>query len=411
VRIVYLHQYLVTPAMYGGSRPYEMARRLARFGHEVHVVTSRREAENEGAGGWTSTEEDGFRAHWIPVPYSQRMGYRERMVAFSRFSVLAAPRAARLRPDIVLASSTPLTVALPGVYAAKRNRVPMVFEVRDLWPAMPIAMGALKNPLSIAAARRLERFAYQHARHVVALSPTMKEAIVATGYPTERVTVIPNSCDLSLFDIGPEHGQEVRARFAWLGQRPLVLYAGTLGRVNGVAYLARLARATLDRDPEVRFLVVGKGSEEEVVRCTAEQLGVSGKNFFAIPGVPKADVPALFSAATIATSLFVDLDEMWANSANKFFDALAAARPVAINYGGWQAELITETGCGLVLDPHDINGAAERLVTAIRDPAWLTRAGAAARRLGQERFDRERLAAQLDQLLRDVVAAPRRSGQ
>jgi glycosyltransferase involved in cell wall biosynthesis len=134
------------------------------------------------------------------------------------------------------------------------------------------------------------------------------------------------------------------------------------------------------------------------------------QNFFMTPGVPKAEIPALLSAADIATSLVIDLEPLWANSANKFFDAFAAGKPVAINYGGWQAEVLIETGAGLVLDPHDIEGAADVLVAAIRDPSWLTAAGAAARRAGRERFDRDTLALELDRLLRRAVAAGSPSG-
>jgi glycosyltransferase involved in cell wall biosynthesis len=130
----------------------------------------------------------------------------------------------------------------------------MVFEVRDLWPELPIAVGALKSPLSIMAARRLERFAYDHACRIIALSPGMKEGIVRTGYPSDRVTVIPNSCDFDLFDVGPEPGRAFRARHAWLQDRPLVVYTGTLGEINKVEYLAQLAASVATRDPLVAAL-------------------------------------------------------------------------------------------------------------------------------------------------------------
>lgn len=409
--IVYIHQYFNTPAMAGGTRSYEMARRLVRFGHEVHMITTDRSTGDERDGrsrrrrqGWTRTEEAGIHVHWLPAPYANRMSYRDRLRSFLRFALTASPQAKRLRPDVVFATSTPLTVALPAVYAAKRNRVPMVFEVRDLWPELPIAVGALKNPVMIAAARWLERFAYRHSRRIVALSPGMKDGIVANGYPPENVSVIPNSCDFELFDIDPQAGREFRRRHEWLGDRPLVVYTGALGLLNGVDFLARVAAGVRDRDAEVRFLVVGTGQEEKKVRQTAADLGVLDRTFFMIPSLPKHDMPALLSAANIATSLFIDLKEMWANSANKFFDALAAGRPIAINYGGWHADLLTTSEAGLVLDVNDPVAAADRLVGALRDPQWLHRAGSAARQLGRDRFNRDDLATQLELVLREAIS-------
>jgi glycosyltransferase involved in cell wall biosynthesis len=176
-----------------------------------------------------------------------------------------------------------------------------------------------------------------------------------------------------------------------------VIYTGTLGKINGVGYLAKIASAMLSRDPEVRFLVIGSGIDESNVRQTAAGLGVLNKNFFMLPDVPKSEVPEILATATIATSLFVDLKEMWANSANKFFDALAARKPIAINYGGWHAELIKD-GAGLVLDPQDTEVAADRLAAGLHDPAWLQRASEEAGRLG-EQFSRDRMARELETVL------------
>jgi glycosyltransferase involved in cell wall biosynthesis len=400
VRILYLHQYFNTPSMAGGTRSYEMARRLVDRGHEVQMITSRRSATGTG---WTESEEAGIHVHWCNVPYSNHMSFRRRIQAFFEFAWRAARKAASLPGDLVFATSTPLTIALPAVWAARKQSIPMVFEVRDLWPEMPIAVGALRSRPAIAAARWLERFAYRNAARVVALSPGMKDGVVAAGYPADRVTVIPNSCDRQLFQVDETAGQVFRRRYPWLGDRPLVVYAGTLGLINGVDYLARLAAAVRARDPEVRFLVVGDGREEGRVRREAEQLGVWERNFFMLPPIPKAEMPALLSAADLATSLFLDIEQMWANSANKLFDALAAGRPIAINHQGWLADMIHETGCGLVLDPHDLASAADRLVSALHDRFWLAGARRAAGQAAEERFDRDRLAAQLEAVLLDVV--------
>jgi hypothetical protein len=63
VRITYIHQYFTTPAMAGGTRSYEMARRFVEWGHEVHMVTSdiRPDATRKG---WYRTEEAGIQVHF-----------------------------------------------------------------------------------------------------------------------------------------------------------------------------------------------------------------------------------------------------------------------------------------------------------------------------------------------------------
>jgi glycosyltransferase involved in cell wall biosynthesis len=170
-----------------------------------------------------------------------------------------------------------------------------------------------------------------------------------------------------------------------------------------VDYLVRVAAFVRKIAPEVRFLVLGDGAERVKVRRAAETEGVFEKSFFMMDKVPKSAMPAVLSAADIATSLFVDLPQMWANSANKFFDALASGTPVAINYQGWQADLLRETGAGLVLDSVKAEAAADLLVRTLRDRTRLRQAGVAARKLAEERFSRDLLARQLEGVLLEAV--------
>jgi len=402
MRILYLHQYFNLPSDPGGTRSYEMARRLVEAGHDVFMITTDRFGRCPGKG-WQITKESGIDVHWLPLPYDNRMSYPLRIKVFFQFAIKAGICAALIPADVVFATSTPLTIAIPGVFSAKFQRIPMVFEVRDLWPELPIALGVLKG-IMIPPARWLERFAYRNAEKVVALSPTMKEGVVRAGCADERVSVIPNSSDVELFGVSKEACVEFRASHEWLQNRSLVLYGGTLGMINGVSWLAEMAAEVMKIDPTVRFLVVGDGAERERVRHTAERLGVLWNNFFMMDPVPKREMPAILSAASVAISLFIDLPEMWANSANKFFDAIAAGRPVAINYAGWQAELLWETGAGLVLPVGDIPGSARMLIDFLADPDRVNKASRAARKLAETHFNRDHLARKLEYVLQEAVA-------
>ena len=389
--------------MSGGTRSYEMARRLVAVGHQVEMITSKRDVTDSAARDWLKTEESGIHIHWLPVPYANAMSYRARIGAFFKFAIGAARKATSLPADVVFATSTPLTIALPGIYAARRQGIPMVFEVRDLWPELPIAVGALRNPVVIGAAQLLEWMAYHASAHIVALSSGMAEGVIRRGIPAERVTVIPNSSDVELFDVPPERGDVIRERLGLSPEQPLIVYTGTFGLINGVDYLVELAAAMREIAPEVRFLLIGKGAEVPKVTQQARELGVLNHTLWIWEPVPKAQMPDVLAAATVATSVFVPLKPMWNNSANKFFDALAAGKPVAINYGGWQADLLRETGAGIVLPSEDVGQAALLLADFVHDTDRLQKASAAARKLAYTRFSRDILAAELETVLQGVV--------
>lgn len=391
MRIVYLHQYFSPPDVPAGSRSYEMALRFAAAGHDVHVVASSRIEESTIVPRVRPPDPEGVTVHWIPVRYETHMGFARRMWAFVAFAARAAWRARRLKADVVLASSTPLTIALPGVFAKRGKRAPMVFEVRDLWPEVPIAMGALKHPVLRWAAGRLEQFAYRHADAIIALSPGMADGVIRAGVPADKVSVVPNACDNAQFDVPGEVGEAFRNARPWLRDRPLVVYAGTLGRANGVGYLARLAHEVSRIDDDFRFLIVGDGPERASVAQLASDLGVLDRTFFMEGWVPKSSVPAVMSAADLSVSVFLPVRELEHNSANKFFDTLAAGRPVAVNYGGWHADLIRDHDLGVILDPTDLTSAATSLVSFVRSGPRIEAARANARRLADDRFDRDRL--------------------
>jgi glycosyltransferase involved in cell wall biosynthesis len=391
MKIVYLHQYFNTPDTTGGTRSFEMARRWVEAGHEVHVVTTATEPTSDRGHLWTTTREAGAHVHWCQIPYDNAMGDRARMKAFLRFVFKAAPRARGLKGDVVFATSTPLTIILPALYATLFRRTPIVFEVRDLWPEIPIAVGRLGNPLLRFLARLLERVAYRSSRQIVALSEGMAAGVRATGIPADKIVVAPNSCDVEMFDVPSSTGVQYRASLPWLGTRPFIVYCGALGEINDVCYLVRLAARMRAVDPQVAFGIYGAGKEEAKVKTLATEMGVLDVNFFMMGEVLKKEMPSILSAATMATSVVLPMPELLANSANKFFDALAAGRPVAINHGGWQADILQSTGAGISLDPLDMDRAADQLNAFLQDPQQMAAARVAGRLLASDEFSRDRI--------------------
>lgn len=401
MKIIYLHQYFNTPAMSGGTRSYEMARRLVGAGHEVHIITSWRDASEQKS--WYLEEIEGIQVHWLPVPYSNHMSYKQRIIAFFKFAILSCRKSMSLGGDVIFATSTPLTIAIPAVLAAKRNKIPMVFEVRDLWPELPIAMGALRNPMIRWLAYRLERFSYKNSARVVALSPGMRDGVVATGYPSDKVHVIPNSSDLDRFYPGIVGGEHIRSQLKGLSGRKLVVYTGTFGHINGVEYFVRMAAAAKALELNLFFWAVGAGVERDKLEKLARELDVWDSYFLISPPVPKASVPVILGAADVACSLFLPIQAMWANSANKFFDSLASGTAIAINYGGWQADLLNRTNAGVVLDPNDPIMGAQTLASLLDDKQRLQEMGKNARMLAESEFSRDVLAGKLENVLRLAI--------
>ena len=404
VLITYVHQYFTTPTQGGGTRSFEMGRRLVQMGHTVRMITTRRES---GFGGWSVSEVEGLEVHELGVPYSNSMGNARRIAAFLHFAAAASIRVASLPTDVILATSTPLTVAIPGMIGAAFRRRPLVFEVRDLWPDVPIALGALRSPVTRWLARVLERTAYANSRHVIALAPGMREDIIAKGVEPEKVSVIPNGCDLDLFEADSSAYAAVRAAHPGLGDGPLVVFAGTIGRANGLGYLVEVACHMRRISPRTRFAVVGDGPERPSVADHAKRLGVLGETMFFAGHVSKHDAARWIIASDAVVCLFTGPRVVWKDAVqNKFFDALAAGKPTASNFEGFQSIVARDAGIGIVMDPASPSRGAQQLHSMLSDSEWRRQAAERSSVLAKNAFSRDRLAAELERVLIAAAARP-----
>ena len=391
MRITYIHQHFVLPGEPGGSRPYEFARRMAAGGHEVTMICGRDEAMDKTV--------DGIHVRRLAIPYRNEMSKRERIVSFLNFLVRASAVAARVPADVIYASSTPLTVAVPGIVAKFTQRAPLVAEIRDLWPEVPIKLGYLNNPVAIFLAKQLEKAFYAASSEVVALSPSMADGVKEVA-PKKRVTVIPNASDFERFDVPAEQRAAFRKEQGW-GDDVVAVYAGGFGMSYQLEWLVDLA-AQLRRDgvENVRFVLLGQGSDSDALYQRAENAGLDADAMF-LGRQPKEDVAKYVSAADIALSPLRDDPCLEGNSLNKVFDAMAASRPVVFNHGGWLEEAATEHDAGWRLS-RDIPAAAKRFAEIISDRDEMRAAGQRNRELGEKRFARDSLYSQLIEVLNRV---------
>jgi glycosyltransferase involved in cell wall biosynthesis len=395
VRILYLHQFFVTREGTGGTRSYEFARRLVEAGHEVVMLTAAGSGARErSVDGIEVVEVRGGHRDYVRAT---GVGYARRTVGFARFAVAATVAALRVaRPDVVFATSPPLTMALPALAASRRWRAPLVFEVRDLWPEAPIQMGALRSPVAQRLARRLERTVYRGAAEVVALSPGMVEGVVATGVAPERVALIPNASDLDVFSPDLDPG-DLRARLD-LGDAFVCSYFGTMGEANDLTQVVEAAALLRDRGvDDVRFVLQGDGKRRAALEREVRERGLG--SVVLLPAGDKQATARLAAASDACMTIFKDVPILATNSPNKLFDTFAAGRPAIVNTDGWQRTLVEEHEAGVFARPGDPADLAERVLLLRDDPDLARRYGENARRLAEREFDRSLLADRLRAVL------------
>lgn len=381
MRLLYIVQYFNFPDQTGSTRPYDLASSFVKQGIDVTILTS--DESGKAKQKWTLIERDGLKVFRLNCPYDNKMSFIKRMSAFFKFFTHASVKLFSIDYDVLLASSTPLSNGIPALISKSFRRKPYIFEVRDVWPGVPIAMGYFKNSVVQKFLYWLEKRIYNKAAVIVPLSTGMEENIYRR-YPNNKTVVIPNISELNRFS---KVDKSVSIDFPQ--GKKVLLYAGTFGNVNGLSYVNKLAKETLSLDPDLWYYLIGKGKEKDDNIKEAEELGVLNKNVFYFDPVKKEDLPFLYNNCTVGSSFVIDVAALWDNSANKFFDTLAARKPIVINHKGWQADTIKDKNIGYVLPPTVSHETAERFVAYMNDEDLLREQGERAFSLAEQEYSLE----------------------
>lgn len=350
MKLVYLHQYFKFPDEMGGTRSYDLAKSFVKKGNSVTILSSTSDIIYKTKQRWLIIDRDGLSINYIYLPYDNQLSYAKRILVFAQFLYYSSLRLLELDFDLVLATSTPLTIGIPALIKKWKHTTPFIFEARDVWPEAVIAIGAIKNKVAQKFLFYLEKTIYKNAAAIVLLSTDMQNSIVSR-YPeiceNKPVVVIENISEIDrFFNVSNPVCLEKVIGF---NPRFSILYAGTFGRVNGLDYVINMAEKILKLDSSIVFILLGEGSTKKEVIKFAKEKGVFNKNVFIMDAISKQDLPAWYYSVDIGSSFVIPIKALWANSANKFFDTLAASKPVLINHEGWQAEVIRNDNIGYVL--------------------------------------------------------------
>ena len=394
MRILYFHQYFTTPSGSGGIRSYELARHALAHGHHVTMVCG----AIVGAGldlpeirpGLRHGMVDGIAVYQFNLPYSNRMGLLQRTLVFMKFSMHGIRLALQQDYDLLFATSTPLTAGIPGIAMKLCGRSkPFVFEVRDLWPELPKAMGAIRNPVLLGAMSLLEWLSYRAADACIGLAPGIVEGIRKRSRAGLPVACVPNGCDLDLFTPGD------RAQLSLPGlskQDFVAVYTGTHGPANGLDAVLDAAAVLQSRGfPQIKLVLIGDGKNKEALRKRAQDEGLANVCF--VDPIPKRTLCALLGNVDCGMQVLANVEAFYfGTSPNKFFDYLAAGRPILINYPGWLAGLIEQHNAGIAVPADNPAAFADALIHLATHSDACAEMGRNARRLAETEFSRTTLA-------------------
>jgi len=405
VRILFLSDNFPPEGNAPATRLWEHATRWVQAGHQVTVITC---APNFPEGRifdgyqnrWRQVEDmEGIRVVRVKTYITANEGFLKRTLDYMSFMLMAFVMGLlERRPDVVVATSPQFFSAIAGWALSIAKWRPFVFELRDLWPASIMAVGAMKKTLSIRMLEKVELFLYRRAAAIIPVTYAFKDDLVERGIPEGKIHVVRNGVDLEKYRPIPRD-QELAAEYQ-LADAFIAGYLGTHGMAHALDKVVEAAEQ-LRHDSRVVFFFAGSGAERGKVERLVEEKKLT--NVRLIPRQPKEKMPALWSLCDVTIVPLKDNPVFSTVIPSKIFEAMAMGVPIVMSLPKGEAtSIVREQKIGVCLPPEDSSRLAQVLVELAldQDQLELFRKNSASAAL---RFSRDEMAQKMADLLERVV--------
>lgn len=371
LRFLILTQYFPPETGAPQIRLAAMVREFVRLGHEVEVVTA---LPNYPTGRIRPEYRGKYyvREFWEGVPVHRVWLYAatgtgiRRMLNYASFtagSIFGLLRAQK--PDYIFIESPPLFLSVPAFMAASCWRVPMIFNVADLWPDSVQELGLLRDGAVLRFATWLEKWSYRKASHVNVVTEYIRDVLIAKkGVPASKILFLPNGVDISLFK--PRAPDQALSCELGLSTKKVILYAGTLGISNGLQVALDAMKLLQDDLPDAQLVFIGGGSEYDQLETSASHLGLKNVTFL-LPQTPEY-VARLYSVAYAGFTSLRNLPFAEGTRPSKVYPIMASGKAVIYSGSGEGAHLVEEANAGLVVTPEDPDALAVAIKTLVSRP-------------------------------------------
>ena len=402
MNIIYLCQYFVPEPAAPAARVAELSRAWVKAGHQVTVLTGMPNHPNgivqEKYRGRLVAREclDGITVlrNWLYA--TPNHGFVKKTLNHLSFMLSAVLLGLpRLGPaDVLIVSSPSFFSVFSALFISWLRRIPFVFEVRDLWPAVFADLGVVTNPLLIKFLEFWEMFLYRRAARVVTVTESFRYVLIERGLQAQKVVTISNGANVDFFHPG-ERDNAVRSEHG-LSDRFVASYLGAHGISHAVETVLRAADILRDRK-DITFMLAGEGAMKTRLLALKETMGL--ENVLMLPAQPKERMPDLYRASDVCLVSLRDVPLFKAFVPSKMFEIMACGVPIVGAVRGEASEILTRSGSARLVAPESAEELARAIEWMQAHPHERARMAASGREFVSAHYDRGKLAGQYMQVL------------
>lgn len=407
MNITYYSHYFSPEIGAPSARIYDLSQQWLQANHQVSVVTC---FPNHPTGqlypGYTLSRYmaeniDGINVHRNWSYITPNKGFIKKTLGHVSFwpSAALSSKKKGANADVVIGTSPTFFAAMGAIGLAQKQKIPFIMEVRDLWPAIFVELGVLKNRQIIGLLERWEMWMYKRATKIVTVTNAFRENLITRGITPEKIHTIPNGADINYWQ--PTQTAPTLRQKLNLKDRFVVLYIGAHGISQALSHILDSA-ALLRTNPDIHFLFVGDGAEKEMLQQRTQQLGLSNVTFHG--SVAKEEVKDFYALADVCLIPLRDIPLFDTFIPSKMFEIMSMARPIIGSVRGEPANILQASGGAIVVPPEDSQAIAAAILTLQQQPNRCAELSASGRKYVSSHYSRQHLANEYIDVLDSAIA-------
>lgn len=357
------NHYAITPNLPGGTRHFDFGKELVKRGHKVTIFASsfhhnlHQDTKEYKKDGFIIEDYEGVRFVWLKT-FPCSVNDWKRVINMLSYSIRAYKVAGDLeieKPDIIIGSSVHLFAVFAAYLLSKKYKTPFIMEVRDLWPQTLIDMGMSKWHPFVIILGILEKFLYKRANKIITLLPKANEYIEKLGVTKNKIVWIPNGVDLERFKANEDNSHLKYDKSCFI-----ITYTGAIGKANNLDVLVEAAEILKKDYPEIKFILVGNGTEKERLVRIVDENNLDNVEFS--EAVSKNEVSKILYKSDALILLLRNFSlYKYGISLNKLFDYLASGKPIIFSSNSVNNP-VEEAKAGITVPSDDPNKIAESVI-------------------------------------------------
>jgi glycosyltransferase involved in cell wall biosynthesis len=396
------------------ARIYDLSRQWVALGHSVQVVTcfpnhpTGQVYPGYEPGTYMHEKIDGIDVHRHWTYITPNKGFVKKSLGHLSFLAGASLFSNRKvkRPDIVIGSSPTFFAAAAASNLSRKYKIPFIMEVRDLWPAIFVELGVIRDPRIIWLLEKWEMSLYRRAARVVTVTESFRTRLIERGVPSSKVATIYNGADTDFWVPAEESGQ-LRARLG-LTDKFVVLYIGAHGISHALGRVLQAAEILKDRT-DIEFVFVGEGAEKDALVRRAQENGLTNVQFS--DPVSREGVQEYYAMANVCLVPLRDIPLFGTFIPSKMFEMMAMGRPIVASVRGESAEILRQSGAATVVEPEDSAAIARSILDLQSNKDRSDQMGARGRSFVVQHFSRKSLAEKYITVLNEAMNEHARSAR